>query len=123
MKTTKDNYLNNGKICVPCPAWLQRHMLKNLEKAARSRISKIRTQKADMLLKAIKGQTKSITSQAQDQPATAELSMESKKHIPQVYTSWILGVRKCLSRIFGRCVKSSSDIVKQIRIFRPSYNR
>lgn len=98
-------------------------MLHNLEKAAKSKISKLRAQKADVLLKAIKSQPKSISSQAQDQQAAAELSMESKKHIPQVYTSWILGVRKCLSRILGRCVKSVSDIVKQIRIVRPSYNK
>jgi hypothetical protein len=57
MKKRKQTKANESQLTVPTPPWLQRQMLKNLQLAAKSKITTKRTEHAQEILKTIQKET------------------------------------------------------------------
>ena len=123
MKDTMDIRIIEAQICVPCPVWLQRRMLSNLDKATKSKINKDRAKKAERLLNAINGESKSISSKVQDKQVISTRPMDIRKPVPRLSHTTVSRARRFVKKVLGTCVAAISAFVKQLRIFQPAHGR
>ena len=80
----KQTIRNQSQFTVPCPRRIQKTMLKNLQAAARNKISPIRAQKASIILAAISTDTNSANSQPKVIPTKKDIHVELAKPVLEV---------------------------------------
>jgi len=93
-KKTKRTYIS--QLIVAVPRWLQKRMLKNLQLAARCKVSPVRAQRASEILKALHADSKPCT-----EPISKSLAGIANP-IPEVNFGWTSRIRRFVSYIFSK---------------------
>ena len=94
MKKRKQSKPNESQLTVPTPLWLQRRMLKNLQLAARCKVSPVRAQRTSEILKALHADSKPRTESVSEGHAGVA------SPIPEVNFGWASRIRRFASTVF-----------------------
>jgi hypothetical protein len=114
------------QIIVPCPARLQRRMLRNLEKAKVDRIKPVRAEKAINILAVIEAQSKADDVAKEDKINTTKMAAAASKVTTTGATTPRTEIRRATNSMFHKCFKYISPFyafVKSKRFFRPAYSK
>ena len=106
------------QIFVPCPSWLKKRILRNMQKVALNRFNKARADKALELLSAINAESNAGDSQMTDNASAAEISTVTDI-TPQ---NLVAKIRTFAGNTINKCVNGIAAFRKWKRFFRLAQN-
>jgi hypothetical protein len=91
------------QIEVPCPAWLQKNILKNLDKASKNRFWPDRAKKATEILRAISTENDTSKATMHSKPLATTVSTESE-YLPKRVHTFASRTRNLVNNIVDKSI-------------------
>ena len=107
---------------VPTPKWLQRKMLRNLDRTAHSNINLQLAKRADQLLAAVEAEYKLATEPVSNGNSTAKAQIPPIAPAATVPVAAVSKVRRWAIATLSKCVSRVSAFTKQKFFFRAAHS-
>jgi hypothetical protein len=111
-----------SQMTVPCPQWVRRKMLHNLDVAAKSKINPDSSKRASVLLEKIKTESLPTVSKPDAQPEQPDRTVSTNQVAETITKTVPSRIWQLASVALKKCVKKISTSVTGARVFRVSHS-